>query len=158
MECHRARRTFFGHLPQRADAKAKERKRADDEKRWAIHIRDQALDTLRAATGTDVEKLIAAKSELSANEREYLEAIAQRWEGFAKQVGDDVETRELQVEGHFRVAFLWRQLKAGYKDAAGMKRDGDLDSVRDREDFRKLVSELEARPAAVPVAQQHGAP
>ena len=100
----------------RADAEAKERQRADEEKQRAIRFRDQALDALRATTGTDVEKLIASKTELSDNEREYLEAIAKRWQGFAKQSGTDVETREYQAEGHVRVAYLWRRL--GRRDEA----------------------------------------
>jgi serine/threonine protein kinase len=95
---------------KRADAEAKERRRADDEKQRAIRFRDQALGALRSAAGTDVEKLIASKKQLSANEREYLEAIAKRWQGFAKQAGSDVESREYQVEGHFHVGFLWRHL------------------------------------------------
>ena len=89
---------------RRADAEANERKRADDEKERAVRFRNQALDALRATTGPDVEKLIGSKTELSANEREYLEAIANRWQGFAKQSGTDLETREYQIEGHFRVA------------------------------------------------------
>ena len=34
-------------------------------------------------------------------------------------------------------------LKAGYKDAAQMKKDTDLDPLREREDFKKLQAELE---------------
>ena len=34
-------------------------------------------------------------------------------------------------------------VKAGYKDAAHMKKDTDLDPLRDREDFKKLMAELE---------------
>jgi hypothetical protein len=32
----------------------------------------------------------------------------------------------------------------GFKDAARMKTDRDLDSLRVREDFRKLVAEIES--------------
>ena len=122
----------------RADAEAKERKRADAEKQRAIRFRDQALDALRATTGPDVEKLLASKTELSANEREYLEAIANRWQGFAKQAGDDVETREYQVEGHFRVAFLWRQL--GRRDEAQAEFQAALDLQR------KLIDQFPDKP------------
>ena len=122
----------------RADAEAKERKRADEEKQRAIRFRDQALDALRATTGADVEKLIASKTELSANEREYLEAIAKRWQGFAKQAGTDVETREYQVEGHFRVAFLWRQL--GRRDEAREEFQEALDLQK------KLVDDFPDKP------------
>jgi hypothetical protein len=33
----------------------------------------------------------------------------------------------------------------GYKDVTRMKKDADLDPLRQREDFRKLVAELEAK-------------
>ena len=33
----------------------------------------------------------------------------------------------------------------GYKDAAHMKKDKDLDALREREDFKRLVADLEAK-------------
>ena len=36
----------------------------------------------------------------------------------------------------------------GYNDGAHMKKDPDLDSLRAREDFQKLLQELEAKPKA----------
>jgi serine/threonine protein kinase len=39
---------------------------------------------------------------------------------------------------------LQTAVKAGYKDAAHMKKDTDLDVLRNREDFQKLLAELEA--------------
>ena len=53
---------------------------------------------------------------------------------------------------------LRKAVKAGWKDAAHLKNDGDLDPIRDRDDFRKLVIELEAQSAAAPAAQHHDAP
>jgi eukaryotic-like serine/threonine-protein kinase len=94
----------------RADGEARERKRADVEKERAIRFLDRALDTLRATTGDDVEKLIGSRKELAANEREYLEAIAKRWQDFAKQSETDAEARVFLAEGHFRVASLWHKL------------------------------------------------
>jgi tetratricopeptide (TPR) repeat protein len=40
---------------------------------------------------------------------------------------------------------LHKAAKAGYKDAAHMKKDKDLDPIRDREDFKKLLTELETK-------------
>ena len=40
--------------------------------------------------------------------------------------------------------WLQRAVQAGYKDAAHMKKDTDLDALRDREDFQKLLTDLEA--------------
>jgi hypothetical protein len=33
----------------------------------------------------------------------------------------------------------------GYKDAAHVKKDTDLDPLRQREDFKKLITELEGK-------------
>jgi eukaryotic-like serine/threonine-protein kinase len=87
----------------RADAEARERERA-------VRSGAQTLEALRAATGRDVELLIGSKPVLSATERQYLEAIAARWQAFARQAGTDTATRGYQAEGHFRVADLWTRL------------------------------------------------
>ncbi len=42
---------------------------------------------------------------------------------------------------------LKRAVAAGYKDLALIKKDTDLNALRDREDFKKLLAELEAREA-----------
>jgi tetratricopeptide (TPR) repeat protein len=39
---------------------------------------------------------------------------------------------------------LHQAVKAGWKDAAHMAQDSDLDSLRDRDDFKKLIAELQA--------------
>jgi tetratricopeptide (TPR) repeat protein len=44
------------------------------------------------------------------------------------------------------VEMLQRAVKAGYTDAAHMKKDTDLAPLRDREDFKKLIAELEKTP------------
>jgi serine/threonine protein kinase/Tfp pilus assembly protein PilF len=43
------------------------------------------------------------------------------------------------------VELLQQAVKTGYKDAAHMKKNTDLDPLRQREDFQKLVAELEGR-------------
>jgi tetratricopeptide (TPR) repeat protein len=40
---------------------------------------------------------------------------------------------------------LTKAVKAGYKDAAGLNADPHFDPVRDRDDFKKLVADLEAK-------------
>jgi serine/threonine protein kinase/Tfp pilus assembly protein PilF len=94
----------------RADGEAKAKEQAQEEKKRAIAFRNQALDALRATTGIDVEKLLGAKKELSANEKAYLEAIAGRWQTFARQEGTDEQSRSVRAEGHHRVAYLWHKL------------------------------------------------
>jgi tetratricopeptide (TPR) repeat protein len=43
------------------------------------------------------------------------------------------------------VETLVKAVAAGYKDAAHMKKDSDLDPLRGRDDFRKLLADLEAK-------------
>jgi len=43
------------------------------------------------------------------------------------------------------MAWLKQGVAAGYNDAVHMKKDTDLDALRDREDFKKLMAELEAK-------------
>jgi tetratricopeptide (TPR) repeat protein len=47
---------------------------------------------------------------------------------------------------HADLAMEWlrKAVAAGYKDVALIKKDTDLDALRDRDDFKKLVSDLEA--------------
>ena len=43
------------------------------------------------------------------------------------------------------MAGLLKAVKAGYKDAAHLTKDIDLDPLRGREDFKMLIAELEAK-------------
>jgi hypothetical protein len=43
------------------------------------------------------------------------------------------------------MAWLTKAAAAGYKDAANMKKDKDLDPLRGRDDFKKLLAELEPK-------------
>jgi hypothetical protein len=45
---------------------------------------------------------------------------------------------------------LHQAVKAGYTNAAHMKENTDLDSLRGREDFKKLLQELEKKSAPGP--------
>src|SRR5207249_84719 len=48
------------------------------------------------------------------------------------------------AEADRAMAWLKQAVAAGYKDAAHMKRDTDLDALRDRQDFKNLLAQLEA--------------
>ena len=50
---------------------------------------------------------------------------------------------------HADLAMEWlrKAVTAGWKDVARMKTDTELDALRDRDDFKKLISDLEARQA-----------
>jgi tetratricopeptide (TPR) repeat protein len=54
------------------------------------------------------------------------------------------KAKEAGVEADRAMAWLKQAVAAGYKDAEHMKQDKDLDAVRDREDFEKLLADLEA--------------
>jgi hypothetical protein len=43
------------------------------------------------------------------------------------------------------MAWLKQAVAAGYKDAPKMKTDTDLDPLRGRQDFKKLIAELEKK-------------
>jgi hypothetical protein len=48
---------------------------------------------------------------------------------------------------------LRKAVKAGFKDAAHLKKDTDLDALRGRDSFKKLLAELEKNAAAKPEKQ-----
>src|SRR5207302_2728442 len=59
----------------------------------------------------------------------------------------DARRRELAQSYADRALALLRQAVAlGFKDAAQLKKDPDLEPLRAREEFRKLVTDLEAKP------------
>ena len=62
----------------------------------------------------------------------------------AKTPGTDA-ARLAQDDADRAMQWLHKAVQAGYKDAAHMKKDTDLDPLRDREDFKKLLAELEAK-------------
>ncbi len=139
-------------LVQAREAKEAEKRRADAEavakdeavaaKKRAVEFRDQALDALRAATSTDVEKLIGERKQLTANERAYLEAVVKRWQKFAAQDGADEQSRTVRAEGHFRVALLWDRLGRRDEARAEYERTRDLQAglatdFPDAADYRK---------------------
>ena len=53
---------------------------------------------------------------------------------------------QADAEADRAMAWLKQAVAAGYKDAAHLKQDNDLDSLRAREDFKKLVAALEPLP------------
>ena len=59
-----------------------------------------------------------------------------------KTPGTDA-TRLANDEADRAMARLKQAVAAGYKDADHMKKDKDLDTLRDREDFKELLAELE---------------
>jgi len=59
---------------------------------------------------------------------------------------DDKQRKEaVQFYGDAAMKLLREAVSKGYKDVAHMKKDTDLDPLRQRDDFQKLVAELEAK-------------
>ena len=52
----------------------------------------------------------------------------------------------MQFYGDEAMKLLREAVAKGFKDAKQMKQDRDLDPLRDREDFQKLLEELEKLP------------
>jgi hypothetical protein len=53
-------------------------------------------------------------------------------------------TKQADSEADKAMAWLKQAVAAGYKNAAHMQKDKDLDALREREDFKKLMAELAA--------------
>jgi len=53
--------------------------------------------------------------------------------------------RPADEEANRAMALLKQAIAAGYKDAAHMKKDKDLDPLRTRDDFKKMTAELDAK-------------
>jgi hypothetical protein len=62
----------------------------------------------------------------------------------AKAKGDE-NVRVAKDDADKAMAWLTKAVAAGWKDSGSLKRDSALDFLRDREDFKKLSTELEAK-------------
>jgi tetratricopeptide (TPR) repeat protein len=58
--------------------------------------------------------------------------------------------QEADFEADLAIRWLKQAIAAGYQDVAGIKKQSDLDSLRSREDFKKLVAELDAKKPKMP--------
>jgi serine/threonine protein kinase/tetratricopeptide (TPR) repeat protein len=61
----------------------------------------------------------------------------------------DSAAHQADAETERAMGWLKQAVAAGYKDGAHVKKDRDLDSLRAREDFKRLISELERRKEVV---------
>jgi serine/threonine protein kinase len=89
--------------------------------------RERAMETLRAATGDDVEMLIGSRTSLGPHEHAYLEAIIRRWRDLARGGGGSAAAREVAAEGAARVAYLrsklgdWEAAVGDYRAAVAIR-------------------------------------
>jgi tetratricopeptide (TPR) repeat protein len=72
---------------------------------------------------------------------------AGQWYDFAcvYSVGSGNIADKKQEYANRAMELLQQSVQAGYNNAAHMMKDSDLDALRDREDFKKLIAELEAK-------------
>ena len=61
------------------------------------------------------------------------------------KLGDKQRKEAAQFYGDAALKLLRDAVSKGYKDVPHMKKDPDLDPLRQREDFQKLVAELEGK-------------
>jgi serine/threonine protein kinase len=71
---------------------------------------------------------------------------ADEWYNFAcvNAIASGKDAEKKQAYADRALELLHKAVNAGYKDATHMKKDTDLDSLRDRADFKKLIGELTA--------------
>ncbi len=70
---------------------------------------------------------------------------AQQARGLHAQLSEPQRKHLAQTYADRALATLRQAVQNGYKDLANLKKDKDLDSLRSREDFKKLLAELELK-------------
>jgi tetratricopeptide (TPR) repeat protein len=68
--------------------------------------------------------------------------------GLAGRDGAGVSAAEREAESDQAMALLRKAVGIGYRDASGFRTESALDTLREREDFKKLLEELEQKSAA----------
>jgi eukaryotic-like serine/threonine-protein kinase len=68
-----------------------------------------------------------------------------RLAGAGSVVGSGMKADEVRATSDKAMATLNRAVSAGYRDAATMRTDADLEAIRNRPDFQKLLKELEKK-------------
>jgi serine/threonine protein kinase/tetratricopeptide (TPR) repeat protein len=100
----------------------------------AIKLLEETFDRARSASPPDKTRMVGASYNLAC-------VFAQ----MVHNADDKVKQADLAMD------WLKRAVDLGFKNVEHMKKDSDLDSLREREDFKKLLAELETRqPATKP--------
>jgi tetratricopeptide (TPR) repeat protein len=94
----------------------------------------------------EAAKFLAGLPEPSADRLYDLACCHAQLRALTDSAGSGLSPKDGAAEGDQAVAALRRAVAAGYKDAAHMKQDKDLDSLRGLEDFKKLIADLERKP------------
>jgi tetratricopeptide (TPR) repeat protein len=126
------------------------RKYAEAMKDWdrVIELSPQAEQSRyraeRAVARIQAGQVTEAVAEVAALTKSY-HWNAEQWYDFAcvYAVASASSADKKQEYADRAMELLHRAVKAGWKDAAQMRKDTDLDSLRTREDFRELLAALE---------------
>jgi tetratricopeptide (TPR) repeat protein len=142
LDNHSRRARAHAQLKNYADA-VKDLDRAIEVSSPAQQANNRAGRAMYRAKAGMVAEAVAEAAELTKSTN----WKANQWYDFACIYGvASGKIAEKKVEYADRAMDLLAQaVTAGYKDAAHMKTDTDLDPLRDREDFKKLVVDLEAK-------------
>ena len=139
------------------------------ENSWSKRIRAVAPDLVRSLVGarwarpralgdpagaaSDVRRALGLYDGLSerSNDEWFHTACARATlAGLAGRDGAGVSAAEGKAEADQAMALLRKAVDMGYLDAVAVRTDSALDPLRQREDFKKLLTELEQKSAAKP--------
>ena len=112
----------------------------------SLHEEQFGLRALRAASQLRAGQVSEAVAEAAELTKQSIWNPAQWYDYaciYAVASGKSADKRRLYADR--AIELLQVALKAGWKDAARMKKDKDLDPIRNRDDFTKLVEEVEAK-------------
>src|SRR5262249_2636471 len=103
------------------------------------------MHSVRATSRINTGKITDAIVEVAELEKSS-DGSAEDWYNLACVYGvaSGKSTQKKQEYGDRAMELLNKAVKAGFDDAAHMRRDTDLDALRDRNDFKKLLAELTA--------------
>ncbi len=76
-------------------------------------------------------------------------AVTRRWRAWPG-VTAGVSAAEGTAEADHAMALIRKAVDMGYRDSEAFRTDWALDPIRDREDFKKTLAELEKTPPAKP--------
>jgi tetratricopeptide (TPR) repeat protein len=110
-----------------------------------LHRAERAVARMQAGQVTEAVAEIAALTKSS-------QWNAEQWYDFAcvYAVASPKSADKKQEYADRAMDLLHRAVKAGFQDAAHMAKDTDLDPLRGRDDFKKLLAELAKRAPATP--------
>jgi serine/threonine-protein kinase len=120
-----------------------------DRKEQALAAEKKARETAMAALGSltedGAEQQLARQTELTGEERAFLQKVLQHYEDLATLQGDDAASRAIRAEGYHRVGWVRYRLgelkgaEAAYRDALAVREQLAADCPSEP-DFRNQVS------------------